>query len=76
MTVVTDVGAIEWVVVRFTDSAGIRWEYNEPWDPEDLADPVRRLRRVRHHRRSLRWWLWRFRHFRLRRTLLREPSDW
>ena len=31
-----------WVVVRYTDSAGERWEYTDPGAPRDLAGrPVR-----------------------------------
>jgi hypothetical protein len=73
------VGDIEWVVVRFTDSAGVRWEYAEPWEPGTLADPARRLRRVRIYKsRTWQWWLWRLRPRRpLRAWLsLREPADW
>lgn len=33
-----------WVVVRYTDAAGTRWEFREP-SPDVLAGPPRRLRR-------------------------------
>jgi hypothetical protein len=39
-----------WVVVRFTDSAGVRWEYAEPKEVGALAPPPKRL-----HRRRPRW---------------------
>jgi hypothetical protein len=76
LTGTSEVGAIEWVVVRFTDSAGVRWEYNEPWDVGTLANPLRRLRKVRPYR-SLSWRLWRLRHRPWRESLpIRERPDW
>jgi hypothetical protein len=76
LTRTSDTGAIEWVVVRFTDSAGVRWQYNDPWDVGTLADPLRRLRKVRGYR-SLRWRLWRLRHRPLREAFrIRERPDW
>jgi hypothetical protein len=54
LTLTSEVAAIEWIVVRFTESAGVRWEYNELWDIGTLADPLHRLRKV-HGFRTLRW---------------------
>jgi hypothetical protein len=34
-----------WVVVRFTDAAGARWEFREPASIESLALPPQRVRR-------------------------------
>jgi hypothetical protein len=48
------IGSLEdwWVAVRYTDAAGVRWEFREPRSPESLARPAHRLR--------ARWWqLWR-----------------
>jgi hypothetical protein len=57
-------GDIWYLLVRYTDSAGTRWEYFEPGNPQELARPVRRLRRVRPYRP-------------VRRALsLRESPDW
>jgi hypothetical protein len=68
-------GDIEWIAVRFTDSAGVRWEYNEPLS-EGLADPPRRLRKVR-RRRSLQWRLRRLRDREWREAVpIRERPDW
>jgi len=71
-------GHFWFVVVRYTDSAGVRWEYAEPWDVGTLADPVRRLRKVRGYRGSRRWWLRRLKPRRPVREWLmfREPPDW
>jgi hypothetical protein len=71
-------GEYEWVAVRFTDSAGVRWEYSEPGEAGLLADPVVRLRRVRGYRGSWRWWLRRIRPRRPLRDWLsfRDRPDW
>lgn len=74
MSGTSESGFEEWVVVRFTDSAGSRWEYHEPWDVDDLAEPVRRLQKVR-RRRGLRVRLWRLRHRPLRESIRQRP-DW
>lgn len=76
MSGTSESGVLEWVVVRFTDSAGIRWEYHEPEEPGTLAEPLQRLQKVRRHR-SLRWRLWRLKNRPLRESFLpRERPDW
>lgn len=42
-----------WAVARWTDAAGVRWEFYEPSDPGALALPPRRLRRRRRRLRHL-----------------------